>query len=103
MEGAKPQPPLPFLQVRKRLLQGIELAQMRAREKELDDEGADRVALVEDRLRQRDAEREFIAEQRIEELRRRLEAESDAAAANVQVRNASRQQPAAPWVPLLCS
>ena len=77
------------MQVRKRLLQGIEIAQMRAREQEIDNAGSDRVALVEERLRQRDAEREFIAEQRIEELRRRLEAESDAASASVQV---------GPWV-----
>ena len=58
---------------------------MQAREQELDNAGADRVAMVEGRLRQRDAEREFVAEQRIEELRRRLETEGDAAAASVQV------------------
>jgi hypothetical protein len=65
-------------ELRKRLMEQLELANWGAREAEMDRAGEARMAAVEAQLRAREAEREFISEQRIEEQRRRLEREREA-------------------------
>jgi hypothetical protein len=73
-------------ELRKRLMETVEMAAWEQRESEMATEHADRLALIEQALRTRNSEREFVAEQRVEELRRRLAGEREAALAVTQAR-----------------
>lgn len=63
--------------LRRRLMEAMELADAGARESALDAAAEARLAAVEAALRAREAEREFVSEQRVEEQRRRLERERE--------------------------
>jgi hypothetical protein len=68
-------------EIRRTLMEHLELAAFQARENEIDTAHEDKLAVVEQQLRAREAEREFVAEQRVEEMRRKFEAEKEASLA----------------------
>ena len=70
-------------ELRKVLMEAVELAALRQREADLDARNASAVALIDQAVAARAAEREFVADQRVEALRRSLEAEKEAALAAI--------------------
>jgi len=73
-------------EIRKRLMEQVEMANWQAREADLYMQHTDRLAAIETKLREREAEREFISEQRVEELRRKLEEAREAELATMAAR-----------------
>jgi hypothetical protein len=72
--------------VRKRLMEQLEMDSFIAKEGGVDLANSQRMSLVEQALAARSAERGFIAEQRVEELRRKLGAETEQALAAIQAK-----------------
>lgn len=72
--------------VRKRLMEDLELEAFLAREADMDVGNAQRLQLVESALSQRDADRSFVVDQRVEDLRRKLEIEKEQQLAALQAK-----------------
>jgi hypothetical protein len=70
--------------VRKRMMEEQELREWEHREGEIDDAHAERLAALQEKLLARDEQRQFVMDQRVEDLRRRRMAERDTAVAKIQ-------------------
>ena len=70
-------------ELRKALMEAVELAALRQREVDVEARNASALALIDQAVSQRAAERDFVADQRVEALRRSLEAEKEAALAAI--------------------
>lgn len=73
-------------ELRKGLMEELEMETLAHREEELDDEHSVRLQLVEQALTARADSRAFVAEQRLAELKRKLEADTAAALADITAR-----------------